>query len=279
MPVSNALVGVLLAPLILATSAFAQTVPPPPPKPPAMQQYEQVWSEASAGARLTKIHAFWEDSSTYVDPAASVQGPAELNQMIENFMKGFPGAILESDPFLAMGNAYTWNWRIFDAAGNLVVAGRDYAELNGTGHISKLVGFWEQPTTEYTNRRVVAAYFDALFRTGDFKTMATLIHPDAEYHQAEGLPYGGTFKGFENWVTMFTHAGRLYDLQIAEAPTYAVNGTKDGVVISFVIRCTSKKSGRTITMPISEHFHLRDGKIVSIRPFYFDTKAFAAFLQ
>lgn len=33
---------------------------------------------------------------------------------------------------------------------------------------------------------------------------------------------------------------------------------------------TAKSSGKTITMPISEHFEIRDEKILSIGAFYFD---------
>lgn len=266
--------------LLFAQTASAQTaLPPAVAKPRAIQAYEEAWRETNSAARLKAIRTFWLESSTYVDPAASVKGPVALNTMIDGFIKQFPGAILEGDPLLAKDNAYTWNWRIFDANRKLLIAGRDYAELDGAGHITKLVGFWETQSPESRNAKVVATYFESLFKTRDFKTLATVLHADAVYYQAEGLPYGGTFTGFAQWTKMFLHAGSLFDMEIAEEPTYMFNAAKDRIVLSFVIRCTAKTSGKTITMPISEHFDVKDGKIASIRPFYFDTKAFAEFLK
>lgn len=261
--------------LLLGSTANAQQVPA---KPLAIQQYENVWSETNSEARLKMIQAFWLEESTYIDPAATVKGPVALNQMIENFVKMFPGSIVEGDPILSKDNYLTWNWRIFTAKKTLMVAGRDYAELDGKGHILKLVGFWEPSNPEYTNKTAVSTYFECLFKTRDFKTMATVIAKEAVYYQAEGLPYGGTFTGFENWTKMYTHAGSLYDVQIVQEPIYFSNH-KESIAIYFTIKCTSKKSGKTITMPISEHFEVKDGKIISVRPFYYDTKAFAEFLQ
>jgi hypothetical protein len=132
---------------------------------------------------------------------------------------------------------------------------------------------------EKENIAIVAKYYECLFKTRDFNTMATLIADKAVYNQAEGLAYGGTYIGFGEWITMFTKAATYYDLVIEKEPTYFTNISKDEVIIRFTIKCTSKKTGQIISMPISEHFELQSGKITAIRPFYFDTKAFAAFLN
>ncbi|PKB17204.1 nuclear transport factor 2 family protein [Flavobacterium sp. 5] len=132
---------------------------------------------------------------------------------------------------------------------------------------------------EKENIAVVAKYYECLFKTRDFKTMVTLIADKAVYNQAEGLAYGGVYIGFGEWITMFTKAGTYYDLVIEKEPTYFTNDSKDEVIILFTIKCKSKKSGEIISMPISEHFELQSGKITAIRPFYFDTKAFANFLN
>lgn len=267
--------------ILLGGTLFSQqtSAQQTPERPLAIQAYENAWSETNSDARLKIIQTFWLEESTYVDPAASVKGSVALNQMIESFIKTFPGAILEGDPILAKDNHYTWNWRIFNAEKILMVAGRDYAELDDKGNILKIVGFWESQNLEYSNIKLVSTYFECLFKTRDFKTMATLLSAEPVYNQAEGLPYGGTYVGFGNWVKMFTHAGSLYDLKIVQEPIYFINKSKDGVAINFVIKVTSKKSGKIITMPISEHFELKNGKIASIRPFYFDTKAFVEFLM
>ena len=169
-----------------------------------------------------------------------------------------------------MGDSYTWDWRIFTASDDLMVAGRDYAVLDKTGRISKLIGFWEPKGFEHSHKKVVATYFDSLFKTRDLKKISTLVNPDSVFHQSESLPYGGTFVGFDSWVKMYQHAASFYDLAIEQEPVLFSSADGNRITLNFVIKCTAKKSKKTLSMPISEHFELKEGKIVSIRPFYFD---------
>lgn len=243
-----------------------------------IQVYAQAWKERNTEARLKLIKTIWLKESTYEDPASFTKGPEEFNALIDKFYLDFPDVVLEAEPMLSKGNYATWNWRIVDSKKTFVLAGRDVVELDGKGHILKVIGFWEEKNSSNENIKPVASYYECLFKTRDFNTLSTLIAPGAVYYQAEGLPYGGTFTGFENWTKMFIRAAGLFDLQIEKEPSYFIN-TEGGVIIRFTIKCTAKKSGNVISMPIAEHFELKDGKIISIRPFYFDTKRFADFLE
>jgi len=129
------------------------------------------------------------------------------------------------------------------------------------------------------NVGVVSSYYECLFKTHDFQKLVTLLAPDATYYQAEGLPYGGTFVGAENWIRMFTQASSFFDLQIEKEPVYFLNDRGKEIILRFTIKCTAKKNGHVISMPIAEHFVLNAGQIVSIRPFYFDTLKFSKFLK
>ncbi|MEO7991538.1 MAG: hypothetical protein ABI663_18440 [Chryseolinea sp.] len=130
-----------------------------------------------------------------------------------------------------------------------------------------------------TNIKVVASYFEYLFKTGDFVSMQKIISKDAINSQAEGLPYGGTYIGFDGMVQMFTKAQGYFNLEIVSEPVYFTSPNKNEVIIHFTIKCKSKKSNNEITMPIAEYFEVKNGMIIGIRPFYFDTKAFADFLK
>jgi hypothetical protein len=127
--------------------------------------------------------------------------------------------------------------------------------------------------------RIAAKYFECLFVTRDFATMKKIMAKDAVYNQAEGLPYGGTYIGFDELVKMFQKAGGYFDLQIEKNPVYYTNPATNGVFIYFWIKCKSKKSGKEISMPISEYYEVNNGLITHIRPYYFDTKSFSAFLE
>jgi hypothetical protein len=127
--------------------------------------------------------------------------------------------------------------------------------------------------------KIAAYYFEYLFKTSNFEAMSKIIAKDAIYSQAEGLPYGGTYIGFDQIMVMFGKAQTYFDLQIIGEPTYFISDNNNEVIIYFTIKCRSKKNGNEITMPISEYFDIKNGQIKSIRPFYFDTKHFAEFLN
>src|SRR4051812_34082776 len=69
------------------------------------------------------------------------------------------------------------------------------------------------------NQAIVLAYMQLLFKKGDFVNLKKLIAEDAVYTQAEGLPYGGTYTGFDNWMRMFVEVQRYAELQLAGEPT------------------------------------------------------------
>lgn len=127
--------------------------------------------------------------------------------------------------------------------------------------------------------KIAAQYFDCLFKTGNFEAMSKIIAKDAVYTQAEGLPYGGTYIGFDQIFKMFGKAQTYFDLQIVGDPNYFISDSNNKVIIYFIIKCKSKKNGNEITMPISEYFDIKNSQIQGIRPFYFDTKRFVEFLN
>ncbi|WP_163401066.1 nuclear transport factor 2 family protein [Flavobacterium fluviatile] len=251
--------------------------------------YEKVWQEKNSDARLKLIKIIWLENSTFEDPSASIKGIAALNNVISEFYKKFPDAVLTSGPKTVKDNYVTWDWKIQDSKNKPIMSGRDFARLNGKGQVSKIIGFWDKDVAlseddvlknlEADNFKVVSKYFDCLFKTSDLTTMQTLIQENAVYNQAEGLPYGGTYKGYDEWTKMFVKSNEFFDRQIEKEPVYFSDATKNEVIIYFTIKCKSKKSGKTLSMPVSEHFDLKDGKITAIRSFYFDTKLFAEFLK
>ena len=251
--------------------------------------YEKVWQEKNSDTRLKLIKTVWLDDSTFEDPSASIKGAVALNNVITEFYKKNPDAVLTSGSKVVKDNYVSWDWKILDSKNKLIMAGRDFARLNGKGQVSKIIGFWNQEATlseseilknlETDNYKVVAKYYECLFKTKDFNTMATIIEEGAVYNQAEGLPYGGTYVGFNEWTKMFAKSAEFFDLEIEKEPVYLGDTSKNEVIIYFTIKGKAKKSGKTLSMPISEHFDLKNGKITAIRAFYFDTKQFTEFLK
>ena len=251
--------------------------------------YEKAWSEKNNDARLKLIKSIWLEDSTFEDPSASIKGITAFNNVINEFYKKNPDAVLTSGSKVVKDNYVTWEWKITDSKKNVIMTGRDFARLNGKGQVSKIIGFWDKEISmseadnlkklESDNFNVVTQYFECLFKTRDFIKMSALIEEGAIYKQAEGLPYGGTYQGFTEWTKMFAKSAEVGSFEIEKEPVYFSDASKNEVIIYFTIKCTAKKSGKTLSMPISEHFNLKNGKITEIRPFYFDTKLFAEFLK
>lgn len=251
--------------------------------------YEKVWQEKNSDTRLKMIKSIWLEDSTFEDPSASIKGITAFNNVINEFYKKNPDAILTSGSKIVKDNYVTWEWKVLDSKNNLIMAGRDFARLNGKGQVSKIIGFWDKGATlseadilknlEADNLKVAAKYYESLFKTRDFDAVATVVADGAVYNQAVGLPYGGTYTGFSEWTKMFTKSTEFFDLQIEKEPTYFSDASKNEVIICFIMSCKSKKSGKTMLVPISEHIDLKDGKITAVRSFYYDTKQFAEFLK
>ena len=252
-----------------------------------VKNYMDAWKELNSKARLKLIKTCWSSESIYEDPTGRAKGPEQLNAMIDKFHMDFKGTSMYADTVLATGNSRIWNWKIFDSKNKLMVSGRDIAILDKEGKIRSLVGFFDiadQAVTALTKSKeeeikIVAKYFECLFKTGDFEAMQKIIAKDAVYNQAIGLPYGGDYVGFNEWIKMFTKAQTFFNLQIVEDPVYYTNNTNNGVFIYFKIKCTSKSSNKEISMPISEYYEVKDNLITNIRAYYFDTKSFVEFLQ
>ncbi|MBO9586938.1 MAG: nuclear transport factor 2 family protein [Flavobacterium sp.] len=251
--------------------------------------YEKVWQEKNSDTRLKMIKSIWLEDSTFEDPSASIKGIVAFNNVINEFYKKNPDAVLISGAKIVKDNYVTWEWKALDSKNNLIIAGREFARLNGKGQVSKIISFWDKGATlseadilknlEADNLKLAVKYYESLFKTKDFDALATVVADGAVYNQAAGLPYGGAYVGLSEWTKMFAKSTEFFDFQIEKEPVYFSDASKNEVIIYFTLNCKSKKSGKTMSVPISEHLDLKDGKITAVRSFYSDTKTFAEFLK
>ena len=102
---------------------------------------------------------------------------------------------------------------------------------------------------------------DAALQTLD---AACIIHIPAS------LPYGGTYQGHDE-IRQFWMSGffQLYEQPEPLGLQLLVSG--DYVITLQTLKTRIRGSKNELEMPMAETFKLRDGKIVEIRPYYFDT--------
>jgi ketosteroid isomerase-like protein len=119
--------------------------------------------------------------------------------------------------------------------------------------------------------QVAEAFYGAIAARDPAAIDATLAHHSLVVVEPDGLPYGGTYMGIEGFHELSTKVAaswkraRLLDVQLASA------GNR--VFGHFIFSAIARGTGQEVAVPIVEVLEVSDGKIVSIRPFYWDTYA------
>lgn len=122
--------------------------------------------------------------------------------------------------------------------------------------------------------RAFCEEFVAALAAGDWSRMEEMIHPDFELTEAEGLPYRGTYRGFEGWR-------RLSDSVLSTWSGFRIKlmemhgGDDEAAVLRFAMSGRSRKTGSAWNTSVLELWKFRDGRLVSIAPYYFDTHLLA----
>lgn len=112
---------------------------------------------------------------------------------------------------------------------------------------------------------------------GDWTACEALLSPDLVIHEADGLPYAGTYRGRDALQRL--HGIVMAHWQDPEIEFHAMTAG-DGHVVSLVtFHLTSKATGKRATMPLAEMFRIDQGLVTEIRPFYFDPAAVGALDQ
>ncbi|MGV9797870.1 nuclear transport factor 2 family protein [Mycobacterium sp. NPDC003449] len=106
----------------------------------------------------------------------------------------------------------------------------------------------------------------------DFSIIAAVLHPDCVMHQPDSLPYGGRWQGhdgFERWMTAF---GAAWSTLVVTDPTFYVSGT-DVVFVRSTVHATARANGAALSWPLLQMITVKDGLILEMQPFYWDTAA------
>ncbi|WP_328943316.1 nuclear transport factor 2 family protein [Streptomyces sp. NBC_00250] len=107
-----------------------------------------------------------------------------------------------------------------------------------------------------------------------FGLLAPFFAPDVELHQADALPYGGTWRGHEGMAQFFLAMGQAWEtFDMVEQEFLATGET---AVVLTQVRARARATGRELSFPILQTITVKDGQITEVRPFYWDTQAIAA---
>ncbi|MEV1007764.1 nuclear transport factor 2 family protein [Streptomyces sp. NPDC049881] len=106
-----------------------------------------------------------------------------------------------------------------------------------------------------------------------FDLLAPFFAPDVVLHQADALPYGGTWRGHDGMARFFLAMAEAWEsFEMVEQEFLATGET---VVVLTQIRARARATGRELGFPILQTIRVEDGRIAEVYPFYWDTRAIA----
>lgn len=107
-----------------------------------------------------------------------------------------------------------------------------------------------------------------------FDVLAPFFSPDVVLRQADGLPYGGIWRGHEGMERFFLTMGGVWEsFDMVEQEFLATGETS---VVLTQVHARARATGRELAFPILQTIKVTDGRITEVRPFYWDTQAVAA---
>ena len=112
-----------------------------------------------------------------------------------------------------------------------------------------------------------SAYLDTA--GGDFSRIAATLDPECVIYQPASLPYGGEWRGhegFEAWMKAFVQ--QWSSMEVKDSKLYP-NG--DVIVSKSHVYAVSRTNHKQLDWPLLQFFKMREGKILELRPFYWDT--------
>lgn len=107
----------------------------------------------------------------------------------------------------------------------------------------------------------------------DFAALAPFFAPDVVLFQAEGLPYGGTWRGhagLERFFLVMRGTWEVFDLVRQE-----FLATENPLVVRTFVHARARATGQELDFPILQTITVDAGRITEVRPFYWDTAAIA----
>jgi ketosteroid isomerase-like protein len=115
------------------------------------------------------------------------------------------------------------------------------------------------------NVQIVEDVYEA-FARGDVAAVLAAMTDDIEWHEAEGMPYGGVYRGGD------AVAQNVFGPITTDVPDFAVTPAEmiaSGDTVAVVVRYTGtgKDTGEELDLPVVHIWNLRDGKIERFRQF------------
>ena len=119
--------------------------------------------------------------------------------------------------------------------------------------------------TEATRSVITMAYKAA--QASDMAAITEILHPDVVLHEAASLGNGGVHRGLQNVLQAMAYVFETFDMSQLALDDIVVDGQLAVGLVNLVFR--NREGGCSV----AEVWRVHDGRVVEVRPFYWDTAA------
>jgi uncharacterized protein len=119
--------------------------------------------------------------------------------------------------------------------------------------------------TEATRGLITAAYKAAV--ASDMARIIEILDPDVVLHEAASLGNGGVHRGLQNVLQALAYVFETFDMAQLTVDHIVVDGPLAVGLVNLVYR--DREGGSSV----AEVWRVHNGRIVEIRPYYWDTAA------
>jgi uncharacterized protein len=117
-----------------------------------------------------------------------------------------------------------------------------------------------------SNLEIVRRSYEA-FERGDLAAVLADLDPEIEWHQAQGLPHGGLYRGRDEVrQNVFEPLDAEWWSEFSAVPDEILDAGEQLVVLGRY-RGTSKRTGKRLDVPFVHVWTLRDERATSFRQF------------
>lgn len=152
--------------------------------------------------------------------------------------------------------------------------------MQSTSTAAYLHGRSDLPTNapNVTSKEIWRAVTTA-WAEGDTEALARLVDPALIIVEPDCVPYHGTFTGLEGYADLYRQITACWTDLLIERGEMVGGGEDEPLVIEYFTSATSRATGRRIERePSLAIWKFREGKVVSMTPFNFDTMVLCAAL-
>ena len=106
--------------------------------------------------------------------------------------------------------------------------------------------------------------------SGDKEGVKACLAPDFVIYQSNGHPYGGTYKGADGFLIFMQAMFSAYAIEGLESKGVFTSDDPNSCVFEYRMFGKAAASGQKFDTTLLEHWRFRDGKVLSVKPCWFE---------